>query len=162
MIGKQNLSDLLCQHLHGPGYAALYKNMAQPIFSEGEYLRVVPRGVDDGTAATREFLDCLLGKSEFILGFFIADCRIVNPEVIKEVENGAGIGLVSKLKHVQEEILAARTSKGIVHVVVHSTSSVCHSSCMQFPNIEVILNCCRFLMACNQTNNCELVVIVTC
>ena len=112
MISKPVNFELLCQTLDGYSMATFYKKRSAPILSEEEYHHIESLASNQ-TKAAEELLNCLLSKSEFILGYFFANFRKANNQLSKQVESSVSIGVTRKLERIQNEITAVRSLKSL-------------------------------------------------
>ena len=112
MISKPVNFELLCQTLDGYSMATYYKKRSAPILSEEEYHHIESLASNQ-TKAAEELLNCLLSKSEFILGYFLAQLRKHDNPLTKEIETSVGIGVTRKLERIQNEVTAVRSLKSL-------------------------------------------------
>ena len=123
MISKPVNFELLCQSINGYTFAIYYTHMSHPILSLEEY-RHIESLASNKTKATGEFLNCLLSKSEFILGNFLTHLRRENNQLAKQIETSVGIGVTRKLERIQNEVTAAGSLKSLKGIGLFSDRSV--------------------------------------
>ena len=122
MISKPVNFELISQSTNGYTFANYYTKMRDPILSEEEYRHI--ESLANVAKAAEEFLNCLLSKSEFILGYFLSHLRRDNNQLIKQIETSVGIGVARKLERIQNEVTAARSLKSLKGIGLLSERSV--------------------------------------